>query len=73
MKTQNFVDSNGLDTTDYTYWHLNVNKRAFLGALWCPCVNCVQRKGSTVATAHDHCPTVSSGHACLTPDCLETE
>lgn len=29
MKTENFVDSNGLDTIDYTYWHLNVNKRAF--------------------------------------------
>lgn len=29
MKTQNFVYSNGLDTIDYTYWHLNVNKRAF--------------------------------------------
>lgn len=51
MKTQNFADSNGLDTIDYTYWHLNVNKRAFQELFgvraWIVC----NVKAPTVATA----------------------
>lgn len=48
-------------------------QKSLSGALWCPCVNCVQRKGSTVATADDHSSMVESGRVCLTPDCRETE